>query len=53
MIFASPVFLFLFLPLTLVAYWAFPGRFRKAVLLVASLLFYAWGEARYVPLILG
>ena len=53
MIFASPVFLFLFLPVTLVAYWAFPGPFRKAVLLVASVAFYAWGEARYVPLILG
>ncbi|HET8830716.1 MAG TPA: MBOAT family protein [Casimicrobiaceae bacterium] len=53
MIFASPLFLFLFLPLTIVAYWTFPGRVRKAVLLAASLLFYAWGEARYVPLILG
>jgi alginate O-acetyltransferase complex protein AlgI len=53
MVFASPVFLFLFLPVTLVAYWLFPGRFRKAVLLVASLAFYAWGEARYVPLILA
>jgi len=53
MVFASPVFLFLFLPATLVAYWVFPGRFRKAVLLVASLVFYAWGEARYVPLIVG
>ena len=53
MVFASPIFLFLFLPLTLVAYWAFPGRFRKLVLLAASLVFYAWGEARYVPLIVG
>jgi alginate O-acetyltransferase complex protein AlgI len=53
MVFASPVFLFLFLPLTLVAYWAFPGRSRKAILLAASLIFYAWGEARYAPLILG
>jgi len=53
MIFASPLFLFLFLPLTIVAYWTFPGCVRKAVLLAASLLFYAWGEARYVPLILG
>jgi alginate O-acetyltransferase complex protein AlgI len=53
MVFASPLFLFLFLPATIVAYFALPRRFRNAVLLVASLAFYAWGEARYVPLILA
>ncbi len=53
MVFASPLFLFLFLPATLVAYFALPRRFRNAVLLIASLVFYAWGEARYVPLLLG
>ncbi|MEO8346642.1 MAG: MBOAT family protein [Betaproteobacteria bacterium] len=53
MVFASPIFLFLFLPLTLVAYFVLPRAWRNAVLLVASLVFYAWGEARYLPLILG
>ena len=53
MVFASPIFLFLFLPLTLAAYFAFPRTWRNAVLLVASLAFYAWGEARYLPLIVG
>ncbi len=53
MVFASPLFLFLFLPATLAAYFALPRRFRTAVLLVASLAFYAWGEARYVALVLG
>ncbi|HEY3555664.1 MAG TPA: MBOAT family protein, partial [Casimicrobiaceae bacterium] len=53
MVFASPLFLFLFRPATIVAYFALPRRFRNAVLLVASLAFYAWGEARYVPLILA
>jgi len=52
-VFASPIFLFLFLPLTLAAYFAFPRAWRNGVLLVASLAFYAWGEARYLPLILG
>jgi alginate O-acetyltransferase complex protein AlgI len=52
-VFASPIFLFLFLPLTLAAYFAFPRAWRNAVLLVASLAFYAWGEARYLPLIVG
>ena len=53
MVFASPIFLFLFLPLTLAAYFALPRAWRNAVLLVASIAFYAWGEARYLPLILG
>jgi len=53
LVFASPLFLFLFLPATIVAYFALPLRFRNGVLLAASLVFYAWGEARYVPLILG
>src|SRR4029453_4992658 len=53
MVFASPTFLFLFLPLTLAAYFALPRAWRNAVLLVASLAFYAWGEARYLPLIVG
>ncbi len=53
MVFASPFFLFLFLPLTLAAYFAFPRAWRNGVLLVASLVFYAWGESRYLPLIVG
>ena len=53
MVFASPVFLFLFLPATIVAYFVLPARARNAVLLAASLAFYTWGEARYVPLVLG
>jgi len=53
MVFASPIFLFMFLPLTLAAYFAFPRAWRNGVLLAASLAFYAWGEARYLPLIVG
>jgi alginate O-acetyltransferase complex protein AlgI len=50
-LFASPVFLFLFLPLVLAAYAVAPRRARNAVLLVASLLFYVWGEGPYVALV--
>src|SRR4051794_28525221 len=53
MVFASPLFLFLFLPATLVAYFALPRTWRTGVLLCASVLFYAWGEARYLPLVLA
>ena len=53
MVFASPLFLFLFLPATLLAYFALPRSWRNGVLLVASVFFYAWGEAKYLPLVLG
>lgn len=53
MVFASPVFLFLFLPLTLITYFAAPETWRNAILLVASVLFYAWGDAVSVALVTG
>ncbi len=53
MVFSAPLFLLVFLPLTLAAYYLAPRAARNAVLLVASLLFYAWGELRYVPLVLA
>jgi len=52
MVFSSPEFLFLFLPPLLAAYFVVPERFRNAVLLVASLIFYAWGEPVYIVLML-
>jgi len=52
MVFASPIFLFLFLPLTLAAHFVLPRSWRNGVLLVASLGFYAWGEAPYLLLVL-
>ena len=53
MVFSSPVFLFLFLPLVLAAHGFAPRRLRNAVLLFASLLFYAWGEKSYVVVMLA
>lgn len=55
MVFSSTIFLFLFLPLVLVVYYnpIIRGRtFRNLVLLGASLLFYAWGEPKFVFLML-
>lgn len=48
MLFSSLEFLYLFLPLTLLLYFAVPLRFRNPVLLVFSLIFYGWGEPIYV-----
>jgi D-alanyl-lipoteichoic acid acyltransferase DltB (MBOAT superfamily) len=54
MLFPSITFLFYFLPLFFVLYCAAPGVTAKnVVLLAASLLFYAWGEPRFVLLLAG
>ena len=54
MVFSSPVFLFLFLPLVLLATFLAGGlKARNTVLLIASLLFYTWGEGTYLVLMLS
>ena len=52
MLFSSVPFLFYFLPAALLLYFAVPRPLKNAVLLLASLFFYAWGEPRYVLLML-
>ena len=52
MLFSSTLFLFLFLPLVLALYYGLGQRAKNAVLLLASLTFYAWGEAWLVSLML-
>ena len=52
MVFSTPLFLFFFLPVTLAAYYLVPRRLRNAVLLLASLLFYFWGERLYSVIML-
>lgn len=44
MLFSSIVFLFTFLPAVMILYYLLPVRFRNVILLLASLVFYAWGE---------
>lgn len=48
MLFSSIPFLYYFLPLTLLCYFLAPRRAKNAVLLLFSLIFYAWGEPKYV-----
>lgn len=50
MLFSSLEFLYLYLPLTLLLYFVTPVRYRNAVLLSTSLIFYGWGEPRYLVL---
>ena len=48
MLFSSLPFLFYFLPCALGLYFLVPGRLKNAALLLCSLVFYAWGEPRFV-----
>ena len=55
MLFSSLTFIFYFLPLCLLLYYIIPRKFikiRNAILLVFSLIFYAWGEPKYIILML-
>jgi alginate O-acetyltransferase complex protein AlgI len=49
----SPIFLFLFLPLFIAAYYFAPQRIKLVLGILGSLLFYAWGNLTYVPLMMG
>lgn len=53
MVFSSTIFLFAFLPLTIAGYYFADRRFKNAFLLLASLFFYAWGEPRFVFVMIG
>ena len=48
MLFSSITFLYVFLPLVILCYFLVPKALKNTVLLLFSLLFYAWGEPRYV-----
>lgn len=52
MVFTSFIFLFLFLPLFLAGYFGAPARFRNAILLVASYVFYGYWRADFTLLLL-
>ena len=52
MVFSSLLFLFRFLPAVLILYYAAPRKLRNVILLLFSLFFYAWGEPKYVFLML-
>ena len=53
MLFSGIPFLYYFLPLVILCYFLAPKSFKNTVLLVFSLVFYAWGEPKYVFLMLA
>lgn len=52
MLFSSLLFLSIFLPIVLLIYFTVKRELRNYVLLVASLIFYGWGEPRYLAIML-
>lgn len=52
MLFTSPVFLFIFLPFVIIIYFLTPKKYRNLILLISSLIFYAWGEQEIVVIML-
>ena len=53
MLFSSIPFLYYFLPAVLLVYFAVPRNAKNAVLLLSSLVFYGWGEPKYVILMIA
>lgn len=53
MVFSSPIFLFFFLPIVLGVYFLLPKALWNLWLLIASLLFYAWGERLFTLVMLA
>jgi len=53
-VFSSLTFLYLFLPLAVIPYYLFKNRtYRNVLLLVLSLIFYAWGEPKFIVMMLA
>lgn len=53
MVFSTLLFLFRFLPIALLIYYAAPAKLRNFCLFVLSLIFYSWGEVRYFPIMIA
>ena len=52
MIFSSLIFIFIFLPITILIYYISPKRWKNLILLIGSLIFYSWGEPVYIFLMI-
>ena len=52
MVFSSVVFLYIFLPIMLILYFIVPSKLKNAVMICASLIFFAWGEIKYILIML-
>ena len=53
MIFSNIFFMFRFLTIVLLIYYTVPYRYKNAVITLASLIFYSWGEVKYFPIMIA
>ena len=53
MVFSSILFIFRFLPLALGIYYLTPKKYKNFILLILSLIFYSWGEAKYFVIMIS
>ena len=53
MVFSSLIFLFCFLPVFFTLYYLADKKYKNAVILAGSILFYSWGAPRFIFVILG
>ncbi|MEG0457884.1 MAG: hypothetical protein RR549_07115 [Oscillospiraceae bacterium] len=52
MVFSSPTFIFLYLPIVLCLYYLAPKNFKNPILTLSGLVFFAWGEPIFVLLLM-
>lgn len=52
MLFSSMTFLFVFMPVVMAVYFLAKKEIRNYILLIASIIFYAWGEPRYLAIMI-
>lgn len=53
MVFSSNIFIFWFLPIVFLLLFFIPNKYKNLLLLIASLFFYAWGEVRYILIMIA
>lgn len=53
MVFSSIIFLFYFLPLFFFIYYLADKKYKNALILAGSIIFYAWGAPKFIFVILG
>ena len=52
MVFSSLIFLFRFMPIFFICYFLLPMKYKNFCLLIFSLLYYSWGEPKYIILMI-
>ena len=53
MVFSTSIFIYLFLPITLLIYYIAPKKSKNFIILLSGLVFYSWGEPIYVVVMLN